>query len=75
MALYKNLSGNSGVKEYKVGSDWISVVFQDGAAYLYNYRKPGLFAVETMKKLAAQGKGLSTFISTKIRENYARKLF
>jgi hypothetical protein len=73
MIPYKNLSGKSGVKAYEWGTTYIKIKFQDEEVYLYNHRKPGKLFVETMKELAAAGRGLSTFISKFVKENYAEK--
>ena len=74
MQQYKNLSGSSGVMAYECGSDYIQVRFRnDDYIYLYNYSKPGRQNTEKMKRLARGGRGLSTFISREIRENYASK--
>ena len=74
MRRYKNLSGSSGVTGYEAGPDYIIVQFVDGVKYLYSYFCPGKLFVERMKKLATGGKGLSTFISTSVREKYEQKL-
>jgi len=37
MEMYRNLGGNSGVANYELGSDSVTVQFNDGAVYLYNY--------------------------------------
>ena len=74
MKPYKNLSGNSGVAAYEIGEDFIKVKFRDGDVYLYNYSVTGMDNVERMKKLAAEGKGLSTFISRHVKDDYASKL-
>jgi hypothetical protein len=50
------------------------VWFKDGDGYDYDYRHPGREHVETMKRLAEEGRGLSTYISQHVRKNYARKL-
>jgi hypothetical protein len=50
------------------------VRFRKEGRYLYNYEKPGRSTVEKMKRLAADGRGLSTFISRQVRENYAKRL-
>jgi hypothetical protein len=74
MPRYKNRSGESGVIAYEAGKDHIIVQFIDGEKYLYSYKRPGKLFVERMKKLAAAGKGLSTFISVNVREKYEKKL-
>jgi hypothetical protein len=70
---YANLSGNSGVVAYRTAADSITVKFVDGDEYLYTYASAGRANVETMKQLAGQGRGLSAFISTTVRNGYAKK--
>lgn len=74
MARYKNLSGTSGVRAYEAEGDYIIVQFIDGEKYLYSYACPGKLFVERMKKLAAAGKGLSTYISQNVKDRYEKKL-
>ena len=74
MKRYANASGHSGVSAYAVTPDSIIVRFADGRLYEYNDERPGRAAVIRMKFLAARGRGLSTFISRNVRENFARKL-
>lgn len=71
---YKDLSGNSGVRAYEIGGDFIRVWFVDGEGYEYDARKPGARHVREMKRLAAAGRGLATYINQHVRENFARKL-
>jgi len=74
MERYKNLSGNSGVAAYESGPDYIKIKFREGGVYLYNYSVTGRDNVERMKKVAEEGKGLSTFINKYVRDDYAAKL-
>jgi hypothetical protein len=74
MDRYRNLSGASGVVCYDIAGDAITVEFQDGSAYLYNAMKPGLRVVQQMQQLARAGRGLNSFINTRVKTNYARKL-
>ena len=37
MVFYKNLSGESGVYQFEIDSNFIKVRFQDNGLYLYNY--------------------------------------
>ncbi|MBS0420444.1 MAG: hypothetical protein JSR66_22245 [Proteobacteria bacterium] len=74
MEHYANRSGNSGVVAYEIGQDSIIVKFVDGWRYSYTYESAGTDNVERMKMLAAQGKGLSAFISTTVRNDFAQKL-
>jgi hypothetical protein len=49
------------------------VQFIGGETYLYTYESTGADAVELMKTLAVQGRGLSTFISQSVKGAYATK--
>jgi hypothetical protein len=73
MQPYKNLSGNSSVKNYESGIDYIIVEFQSGSCrfYKYTHGRTGRNDVEQMKYLAHIGRGLATFIAR--RKDYADK--
>lgn len=73
MQRYGNLSGDSGVTEYDIGTDFIRVRFHGATVYVYDYTVPGPHHVERMKTLARKGRGLGTYISQHVRRNYARK--
>jgi hypothetical protein len=75
MQRYRNLSGHSGVLAYEIGEGSITVKFTgDGSpCYLYNEEHPGPAAVQEMQRLARAGKGLTTYISQHVREDYARR--
>jgi hypothetical protein len=75
MVRYKNLDGHSGVLAYEVGRDFIKVQFAGGVVYLYTNKITGRGDVEHMKVLAVRGRGLSTFISTTVKDRYAFKSF
>lgn len=70
---YKDLGGNSGVLGYEAGSDFIRVKFYYSDVYTYTYAHTGKKHVEEMKRLAAKGKGLATYISRFVRDDYARR--
>ncbi len=74
MEIYANLSGDSGVSAYQIGSDSIWVEFTSGSLYEYTYSSAGAGNIETMKSLAIAGCGLCSFIQRNVRENYARKI-
>jgi len=63
MQPYMNLSGDSGIVEYKNQPDFIIVRFRKGDLYVYTSERVGRYHVEQMKRLAVAGKGLSTYIS------------
>jgi hypothetical protein len=73
MKRYKNLAGDSGVTAYEIGSDSIDVQFGDEWVYTYTYESAEQSNLEHMKDLAVAGRGLSTFISTVVKDRYARK--
>jgi hypothetical protein len=74
MQAYKNLSGASGVVAWEAGADYIKIRFRGGDTYLYNREQPGARHLARLKALAAAGRGISTYISRYVRDNYAAKL-
>jgi hypothetical protein len=74
MTPYKDISGRSGVDAYEIRDRSIVVRFRHAGTYLYNYDQPGAEHVEAMKRLAAQGQELSTYISRNVKRRYAKKL-
>jgi hypothetical protein len=73
MVPYRNIAGNSGVIAYAIKPDSIAVQFTDGKVYVYTYASAGKRNIEQMKKLAKNGLGLSTFISTTVKNRYEEK--
>jgi hypothetical protein len=73
MSPYANRSGDSGVVSYATDSDSITVRFRSGESYTYTYESAGQNNVEQMKRLAHQGKGLSTFVSRNVKNMYDQK--
>lgn len=72
---YKSPNPNSGITTYEIRDDAIILEFKTGKyRYVYDAAKPGPEHVTAMAKLAAEGKGLTTYVSRHIQENYARKL-
>jgi hypothetical protein len=73
MKRYRNLSGESGVVAYEVGTDSIAIEFVDGRTYLYTAASAGADNIARMQQLAQAGRGLSTFISRVVKDRYARR--
>lgn len=75
MTPYRNLSGHSNIVAYEITVDSIHVVFKSGSHrnYLYNSTRPGKSTVDQMKVLAEQGYGLNSYISSFVKNNFARK--
>jgi len=74
MEKYRNLNGNSGVTGYEIYDIGIRVEFSHDTIYNYTYASAGKRVIERMKKLAAAGKGLSTYISRYVKEKFDKKL-
>lgn len=74
MEPYKNFGRNSGVAEYEINPGAITIRFKDGSEYLYTNESSGSVNVTEMQRLAGVGRGLNSFINTKVREGYARKI-
>jgi hypothetical protein len=68
MKRYGNLSGDSGVRAFGSDDESIVIEFVAGAGsaerfYRYTYESTGAKSVREMKRLAAAGQGLSTYVS------------
>ena len=74
MPRYANLDGHSGVVAYRTTPSSITLTFVNGERYVYGPQHPGRAAVDRMKALAEAGRGLATFVSQHVRDNYERKL-
>ncbi len=74
MTPYQNLGRDSGIPSYEIGSTSITVQFNTGATYPYDYNNPGSSHVEQMKLLARAGRVLNSYIGKNVRSNYAAKL-
>ena len=74
MPRYRNLSRRSGVVAFETTDDSIILTFVNGERYAYSARRPGRAAVDHMKALALAGRGLGTYVSQRVRDNYERKL-
>ena len=74
METYRDLNNDSGVSAYEISNDSITVRFKTGAEYLYNYASTGVTDIEDMKRLAKSGDGLNSYISRKVKGNYAKRI-
>ncbi len=72
MEQYLNLGGNSNVKAYLIGQDYIDVVFGRGSLYRYSYKSAGKDKVEHMKMLARKGVGLNSYIMRYAKMDYEK---
>ncbi len=72
---YKSPNSNSGVLTYELLDDAIILEFKRGQyRYLYNAVSPGPAHVAAMRRLATEGKGLTTYVSQHVHDKYARRL-
>lgn len=74
MLRYKSRRRDTGVYAYETGKDFIKIQFRDRSVYLYTNESTGRAEISAMKKLAAAGKGLTTFINKFVREKYEAKI-
>ncbi|MDY6391980.1 MAG: hypothetical protein SPL80_03985 [Bacilli bacterium] len=71
---YKDINNDSGVSEYELGSDYIAVRFKGTLkTYYYTYESAGQEHVEQMKRLAASGDGLNSYIGHHCRNLYDKR--
>ena len=73
MEKYANRGNNSGVDGFQIGDDYIIVWFKEGAtkAYTYSYKgRAGRLHVDNMKRLAAAGMGLNSYINRNVKYLY-----
>jgi hypothetical protein len=73
MKQYGTPGRDTGIAAYEVGEDFIRLQFVDGSVYLYTGARPGREHVEQMKKLAAAGEGLTTYVNQHVRKAYASR--
>lgn len=71
---YKNLGGKSVVSRFEILKDIVTIKFTDNSSYNYSNQSAGVANIEQMKKLAAAGKGLGTFITTNLKDKWMRKI-
>ena len=72
MKPYRGSSGDAGVSAYEYGSSWIRLQFVGGKVYEYTAGSVGPTNLKTMKRLADDGEGLTTFINThpEVKDGY-----
>lgn len=68
---YANIGGNSSVRGYDHGEDWMVVMFSDGSRYLYTLKSTDRETLDYMRRLAMTGKGLNSYITRIVGPNYA----
>ena len=71
---YKNVGGKSTVARYEIEKDAVTVQFKDHSVYRYTNQSADPKNIAEMKKLALAGKGLGTFIESKVKDRFIRKI-
>ena len=74
MKRYRNLEGNSGVTAYECGDGFIRIRFVNGDTYEYTDKATGPGHITNMQQLARAGRGVATYVSRFVHDDYARKL-
>ncbi len=74
MQRYQDLSGKSDVWGFEYGPDSITIQFKDKSVYLYNNASAGPEHIKNMKRLAAAGRGLHSYIMLNVKKKYMVKL-
>ena len=72
MTKYKNLSGESGILAYEIGSDFIRFNLRIRKS-TYTEDSAGIEHIAKMKELAEKGRGLNTYVNQHVRKNYETK--
>ena len=76
--VYKNLAGNSPIRSYEFGEDFIDVEFKERSKsgfrnYHYSYASTGADHIEKMKLFADGGRGLCTYIVQNVKKRFERQ--
>lgn len=74
MIPYADNSGASGITAYEPGPDSIIIEFRNGATYLYTSASSGSRVIAEMKRLAAEGRGLNTYLNEHTHDRYAKRI-
>lgn len=70
---YANIDGDSNVREFEIGPDWIDVYFKGTAKpYRYSHRTCGEHHCAQLKALAVAGDGLNSYIMRHVKYGYER---
>lgn len=73
MQLYSE-NPRAGIHQYEIGEDFITVRWHSASYdYKFTYESAGKVAVDVMKKMAENKKGLSVYISTQVKDKFAEK--
>lgn len=71
---YEDRSGDSGVRAYQAGPNFIIVEFKSGGAYRYDHTQPA-GSTPPPAPPPTHGDGLATYINQNVRDDYAEKLW
>jgi hypothetical protein len=72
---YNSRNPSSGIANYEILDTSIALEFVGGKyRYIYDAAKPGPIHLHAMIRLAEQGRGLATYVSQHVGDNYAAKI-
>lgn len=74
MEYYTDVNGDSGVRAFEIGRDYILVEFKTGAVYEYTSLSAGRQNLDRMGQLARSGDGLNSFIKKVVPKGYSRRI-
>lgn len=73
MQPYADIDGDSNVRAFEIGPEWIDVYFHGTArSYRYSYSTCGRDHCEQLKALAVAGNGLNSYIMRNVKYLYER---
>jgi hypothetical protein len=64
------INPNSGITDYEIGDDYISIRFSSGKIYTYLISKIGIHHFNNMVELAEKGEGLNSYINKNSEVKY-----
>jgi hypothetical protein len=70
---YANLDKKSGVVAYEISYNAITIYYRDNWCYLYSEKAVGKEKLAELIRRAESGRGLSSYISLMVANNYAGK--
>lgn len=74
MQLYSE-NVRAGIHQYEIGEDFITVRWHNASYdYKFTYESAGKVAVDVMKMMAENKKGLSVYISTQVKDKFSEKI-
>lgn len=72
---FYNENVRAGIHQYEIGDDYIIVRWHKASYdYKFTYESAGKIAVDAMKMMAENKRGLSTYITTQVKDKFSEKI-